>query len=439
MQKSINPEWCKRTTPRIPWICLCWFLFIGTDCNAAEPRAEKNTNPPVFSYLLGIQQPHAVESGLAVHEGVPSQLWCADHIVNSMGGDILKLTMSRKYLKMQNIDPQDAEYLVDFARHPFYRKILDLPYRVMYFWAHGRNFQAFNEEELYKEFYDFTVHLLTEYNNSGKTFMISNWEGDWLLLGEGKNQNSDAPPEKIERMISWANIRGKAIDDAKKATPHTNVNVYFCLEVNRVEDARVKGLKRMIDGVVPYAKYMDYISLSSYDIQNFHNWKVKCKDNEEFVERLNSYLDYVKAHLPERDVAGSRIIIGEAGIPVLYIRNHYNCSEAEAEQIRVRLTMENMLFNLEWGVDAYLWWAMHNNEKAADGSYKGFGLIDQESGHRRKTYYLFEKYFKFAGEYTEAYEQAHHRLPSLDEMRAEAIRWLKEKIELLPPLPEGRK
>jgi hypothetical protein len=430
MKKLANPELYMREVPRMIWIFLVLVLLAGTDGNAAETRAENDTHQPVFSYLLGIQQPHAVEPGLAVHEGVPSQLWCADHIVNSMGGDILKLTMSRKYLKMQNIDPQGAEYLVEFAKHPFYRKILNLPYRVIYFWAHGRKFNAFDEEELYKEFYDFTVHLLKEYNNSGKTFMISNWEGDWLLLGEGKNQNNDAPPEKIKKMISWANIRGKAIEDAKKTTPHTNVNVYFCLEVNRVEDARIKGLKRMIDGVVPYAKYMDYISLSSYDIQNFHNWKVKCKDNDEFVERLGSYLDYVQAHLPERDVAGSRIIIGEAGIPVAHIRNHYKCSEAEAEKIRARLTMENVLFNLEWGVEAYLWWALHNNEKTADGSYKGFGLIDQESGHRRETCYMFEKYFKFAREYTEAYEQSHHRLPSQDEMRAEAIQWLKGQIEL---------
>lgn len=421
---------------RTSWIFILSVLLIEVDGSTIGTRAGNSTGQAVFSYLLGIQQPHAIESDLAVHEGVPSQLWCADHIVHNMGGDILKLTMSRKYLKMQGIKHQGAEYLVDFARHPFYRKILDLPYRVMYFWAHGRNFGSFDEDELYKEFYDFTEHLLTEYNNSGKTFMISNWEGDWLLLGEGKNQNNDAPPEKIERMISWANIRGKAIEDAKKATPHTNVNVYFCLEVNRVEDARIKDLKRMIDAVVPYAEYMDYLSLSSYDIQNFHNWKVKCKDNEQFVERLNSYLDYVQAHLPERDVAGSRLIIGEAGIPVAYIRNHYKCSEAEAEQIRVRLTMENILFNLEWGIENYLWWAMHNNEKAVDGSYKGFGLIDQESGRRRQTYYMFEKYFKFAGDYTEEYEQTNQRLPSQDEMRAATIQWLKDEIEKLPPLPE---
>jgi hypothetical protein len=97
--------------------------------------------------------------------------------------------------------------------------------------------------------------------------------------------------------------------------------------------------------------------------------------------------------------------------------------------------MENILFNLEWGVEAYLWWAMHNNEKTADGSYKGFGLIDQESGRKRQTYYMFEKYFKFAGEYTEEYEQSNHRRPSQDEMRANAIKWLKEQIAQCPALP----
>ena len=174
MRKCTMPK-CLISTASRMWMPLSLILFIGTVCNAAETSLDSGRNQQPFHFLLGIQQPHGVESGLKVHEGVPSQLWCADHIVNTMGGDILKLDMSRKYLTMQHIDPQGAEYLVDFAKHPFYRKILRLPYRVMYFWAHGRNFNAFDEDELYKEFYDFTVYLLKEYNDSGKTFMIEDF------------------------------------------------------------------------------------------------------------------------------------------------------------------------------------------------------------------------------------------------------------------------
>lgn len=61
-RKMLKP--LMNTTPQIFRIFLLLVLFIGVDCKAAEARAENGTNPPVFSYLLGIRQPHAVESGL---------------------------------------------------------------------------------------------------------------------------------------------------------------------------------------------------------------------------------------------------------------------------------------------------------------------------------------------------------------------------------------
>jgi hypothetical protein len=42
--------------------------------------------------------------------------------------------------------------------------------------------------------YSLTRYLLTTYNNSGRTFFLGNWEGDWWV-GEcwGEGQGSSAP------------------------------------------------------------------------------------------------------------------------------------------------------------------------------------------------------------------------------------------------------
>jgi hypothetical protein len=86
-----------------------------------------------------------------------------------------------------------------------------------------------------QELYDLTKHLLTSYNGTGKSFYLGNWEGDWLLT---RMDLSYAPTaEEVQSMIDWANTRQKAVDDARRDTPHANVQVYYYVEVNRVRDA----------------------------------------------------------------------------------------------------------------------------------------------------------------------------------------------------------
>jgi hypothetical protein len=67
-------------------------------------------------------------------------------------------------------------------------------------------------------------------------------------------------------MIDWLNTRQKAVDDAMNGTPHTNVNVFNYTEVNRVADTVNNAppyTNRVINKVVPYVTYLDYVSWSS--------------------------------------------------------------------------------------------------------------------------------------------------------------------------------
>ena len=62
-----------------------------------------------------------------------------------------------------------------------------------YGWQYG-DFSASEYNLVYNEVYDLTAHLLDTYNNSGKTFILQNWEGD-NALGE------NASAQKVMRLF----------------------------------------------------------------------------------------------------------------------------------------------------------------------------------------------------------------------------------------------
>ena len=103
-------------------------------------------------------------------------------------------------------------------------------------WGSGYNATAGAKD--YREMYDLTCYLLTNYNNSGKTFYLGHWEGDGYLEVNEMDHQLPSLRHTFPDMIGWLNNRAqKAVDDAKAATAHTNVFVYNYAECNRVRDA----------------------------------------------------------------------------------------------------------------------------------------------------------------------------------------------------------
>lgn len=78
---------------------------------------------------------------------------------------------------------------------------------------------------------------------------MGNWEGDWHLRWD-YDRTKPANPKTIEGMIKWINIRQKAIDDAKKDTPHKDVELYHYLELN-LSDLAVNGEDCVTNSVLP--------------------------------------------------------------------------------------------------------------------------------------------------------------------------------------------
>lgn len=274
-----------------------------------------------FPHVLGSQQfgPHYTfgEAGISVVDYARATL--------RQGNRVVKFRLSNRFSSEDGFTPMAGiDRLVELVRdQPEVKTILDMPLTDYIFWVstfsipnwqnqvddNGMNSTA--QTRIYNEVYDMVVYLLTEYSGTGKRFYLGNWEGDWMLSAgdEGYRQNPNTIPEgRIQGMIDWANIRQKAVDDAKAATVHHDVDVWFYLEMNKADWMR-EGLTCVANSVIPEMPKLDMISISAYSVH-------KDNGNHPPRSRIHSDLDQVQALLdakPDASIPGSRLMIGEYG------------------------------------------------------------------------------------------------------------------------------
>jgi len=383
--------------------------LIGTDPGTARKLRDLHTelvairsgNAPLESLFIGVQFPHAAPDPLPIRQGDPS-LWVASELQRRLGTDIQKLAIEQRHLTRQGIDFEGEPTLARLAAHPGYKRILDLPYRVMCFWAHGNTRVRFGQgitqaqqEALYLEFYAFTEYLLTTYSGSDKVFLIGNWEGDWLLGAKEVRDTEDCSPEAVKDMIAWFDARVRGVNDAKARTPHHGVQVFTYAEINHVTRPRTSGVTRLVNAVLPYTR-VDFVSISSYEMQGHGVWSTGTAEQLRRLLSLN--LEYVEQHLPPRDIPGKRVFIGEIGYRTEVIRRQRGFSEVQAEVEQARLALTSAALALEWGVPLWQWWALFDTGGDEDTGPRGFGLIDTE-GRARRLGHELAAYFRWATAY----------------------------------------
>jgi hypothetical protein len=72
------------------------------------------------------------------------------------------------------------------------------------------------------------------YSNTGKTFYIGHWEGDWCIR-DAYNKDMTANPKKVQAMVKLLTDKQRAIDAAKKDNPWAkNVSVCYKFEIQGV-------------------------------------------------------------------------------------------------------------------------------------------------------------------------------------------------------------
>jgi hypothetical protein len=386
---------------------------------------------PFFSYVLGSQWPGSLdETKHPARKGLfPERQAC--EVMLSTGSDILKIGPNRKSLVQQGVPNPGEDRLDLLVRHPFYERILDRPYRVMLFWAHGgrdsrwhgRTVAQTEKDALYRELYELTRHLLTRYAGSGKTFLIGNWEGDWMAGGYDVAEKIDIPQERLDAFAEWLDTRTRAIDDAKAATPHTGVAVYSYLEINHTRAARDKGLKRLVNTVLPRSR-VDFVSISAYDFQGFHSWPAP-RTADSLRPEVFANLDYVQSLLPPRDVPGKRVFIGEIGYTWEEIAAKDRISLEEAKREQARLALIQARVNLEWGVPLWLWWATFSSHEGT------FGLVDNHTNAPSPLHGALTDYFSWSRGAVATQRKLTGLAPDTQQFREAAIRQLDLQIGTL--------
>ncbi|HZV36226.1 MAG TPA: hypothetical protein VFB72_16740, partial [Verrucomicrobiae bacterium] len=157
--------------------------------------------------------------------------------ITNLGSDTIKCYLGPNIAGQSGVTKTVAEtnMMLILKDDPSYQAVLAMPFRHYIMWAYtianggttfqGGNYTATDAAQDYREMFDLATYLLTNYNNSGKTFYLGHWEGDGYL--SVSNWSTNPPMAEVTAMIDWENTRQKAVDDAKAAAHYTNVNVYY--------------------------------------------------------------------------------------------------------------------------------------------------------------------------------------------------------------------
>jgi hypothetical protein len=369
-------------------------------------------DPPVSATVLSDRQVDAynvrvgTETFNALYQFTTNTLLVetAEAITN-LGSDTIKFYLASNTSVQEGVDLTDnITNLLTLARdEPSYRKVFDMPFRRFIVWAYpfanspewwGNGYSESKGAKDYREMYDLTCYLLTNYNNSGKTFYLGHWEGDGYLSVSNWTTNPRAAT--IEGMIGWLNNRQKAVDDAKAATACTNVQVFNYAECNRVRDAMLNGTNnnwRVVNKVLPYVTNLDYVSYSSYDAQRLS------------TADLYTTLDYIQSMLPTNKAAvvpGERIWIGEYGM------GKYT---TDAQEPFNRGYIQRLL---NWNHNGQclpfiLFWEMYANYNA--GGKTNCCLVDYQN-NKAASWYLHNYFINDARMLVARFKETNGRLPN---------------------------
>lgn len=337
--------------------------------------------------------------------------------IRELGCTVIKFGLGAPYARGFGNIPEEnpaIHSLVELARdEPSHRHVFDMPFANFIFWMHtfcnnGKGWHSgFSKEAQdaeYREVYDLVVHLLKTYSGSGKTFYLGHWEGDGMMRWSvDKANDARVTPTAVQGMIDWLNVRQHAVDDAKRDTPHHDVQVWHYTEVNHVVIARDEGRPAVVNKVLPNVN-VDFVSYSAYDTSNIPQ-----------RENIKSALNYIESKLqPKSRIPGKRVFIGEYSYEIL--NQHTPQQQDELARIVLRT-------GLEWGCPFVLYWEIYNNVLSPDGKQRGAWMID-DKGVKQPVYLTHHRFLQHARQYVEETIEKTGHPPTTEEYRRAAERFL---------------
>lgn len=416
------------------WLVALALLPFSASAQAQDQQGESCADPArqvaSYNYTLGTQ---AIGGHYQFTKG--NALLEQAREVRGLGSNLLKISLAEGAAARYGTGDAAAgarstlEYVKAASA---LQQALDMDFRYYQAWVHsftGGNWRdgvsKAEARAYYDEMYQLSAWLLTRYSGTGKVFMLGNWEGDWLLHGRGKRDVAP-PPKAIEGMIAWLNIRQQAMDDAKAATSHRNVELYHYVEVNLVRKA-MEGKASLAHSVLP-ATNVDLVSYSSYEAIK-QSQKPDIGSIRQPLTEITRYLEGQLRPKPGLPFA-RRVFIGEFG---------YHADKAKPLTVKQQYMKSRhvMQVALELDLPFALIWQLYNNEYADDGTSKEMSLID-EAGRKRALYFLHQRYLSEMRAFVGETCRQTGELPSREAFKTKALEVLPQlSFEAMQRLAEG--
>lgn len=258
------------------------FLFMFSSCSAEEPNDKdlsENESPVIEDSGIPMNERIGV-----THTGGKYCLTTEPFIVegarkiNSLGIKTIKFflgkDMSKTFPYNSDWTPTKNKTWVDIVSYKYFDEIFKMDFKTVVFNITDHNQQLSDKNADFtqssKEVGDLARYLLNRFKDRDITFIIKNWEGDWILRNgyksdtEWANTSDDIKNLRSENFIKWITARQEAIDAAKNEFKDSKCKIYHALEANKVISAIDKGLPSVSNSVLPYVK-VDLVSWSSYD------------------------------------------------------------------------------------------------------------------------------------------------------------------------------
>jgi hypothetical protein len=336
------------------------------------------------------------------------------HEIAAMGSNLIKFNAVFEGAPYNMAKEEGIESLSDlFEKHSVYRELMTMPFTYFHIWTYPAvetkwqdGLDEAEEKALYDELRDFAAYLLAKYNGTGKQFYLGHWEGDWYLSG-ATDPKVDPTPERIAAFTRYLQTRQRAVDDARRETPHENVAIFNYVEVNQV----VKGLdgtRPTVTNAVLEKVNPDFVSYSCYDVLA----------EPDRAAALHRALDEIEAKLSPKDgIEGKRVFVGEFAVKA-------SLTGFDGEK-HAAANREFLRAIVEWGCPFALYWQFYCNERNPDHALgqEGYWLVDARN-EKTPLYEFFRDYYRELREFIER-ETAGGKSPDNEAIRAEALRILR--------------
>lgn len=250
--------------------------------------------------------------------------------LSGMGYGIVKLWFRKNpggYPYNSEWNVSKAITLKELARHPYYAACFDMPFSTIALSVDGAGIKTTDESAVKEEqeIYELTKFLLEKYKDRNITFIIHNWEGDWMMRGgtgdyarwsrkagelikavDGDRYTVMVPSDSTERinaMVKWFKARQNGVNHARAEVKNSKCKVYHAIEANKVMDS-MEGIPGIVNSVLPMVE-TDMVSWSAYDGMT--------SDGVDLYKGI----EYIRQNIMPTEVMGGKrvVFLGEIGIP----------------------------------------------------------------------------------------------------------------------------